>query len=123
MKKRLLMMTLLAVSVTGAWALTQDGDGYYLLSTAQDWQDFAAIVQTTPTAKAKMTTDIDLGTNQTMIGTAEHPFQGEFNGQRHTLTLNLNTSVTNTAPFAYVGDGAIIQRMMIAGTMDRKTVK
>ena len=117
MKKRLLMMTLLAVSVTGAWALTQDGDGYYLLSTAQDWQDFAAIVQTTPTAKAKMTTDIDLGTNQTMIGTAEHPFQGEFNGQRHTLTLNLNTSVTNTAPFAYVGDGAIIQRMMIAGTI------
>ena len=73
-------------------SLEKDGEGNYLLSSAQDWQDFAALVQTTPTANAKMTADINLGDDQTMIGSYHQRYQGTFNGQGHTLTVNYNTS-------------------------------
>ena len=107
----------LVATTTSVWALETDGDGAYLIGSVQDWKDFATLVQSNPTANAKMTSDIDLGDDQTMIGTSAHPYQGTFNGQRHTLTVNLNTSLTNTAPFSYVGTGAVIKRLVIDGTI------
>jgi hypothetical protein len=107
-------------------SLDQDNEGYYLIGSAQDWQDFAALVQTTPTANARMTADIDLGNDQTMVGTISVPYQGSFDGQGHTLTVNydMTTYDTAVAPFACVGDatiqnlhvdGSIIQRRCAAG--------
>ena len=32
---------------SGAWAIEQDSDGYYLIGSVQDWKDFAAVVATT----------------------------------------------------------------------------
>lgn len=49
--------------------LQQDGEGYYLLGTLQNWRDFAAIVNGgTANVNARMTADIDLGNDQTHIG-------------------------------------------------------
>lgn len=44
-------------------------------------KDFAALVETVPNANARMTADIDLGNDQTMVGTASVPYQGSFDGQ------------------------------------------
>lgn len=100
-------------------SLDQDNEGYYLLSSAQDWKLFAALVQTTPTANAKMTADIDLGDDQTILGTTtDLAYKGTFDGQGHTLTVNISSSVESFAPFRYVGDGAAIQNLRIAGTVN-----
>ncbi len=87
--------------------LQQDAEGYYLLGSVQDWKDFAALVQTTPTAKARMTADIDLGDDQTMIGTEEHPYQGTFDGQGHRLTIAYNVTENYVAPFRYIANSTI----------------
>ncbi len=123
-KQRLLtvLMTLM-LSVTGAWAL--DGSGTnsdpYQLGSVQDWKDFAAIVNngTNPAANAKMTADIDLGTDATMVGNANtNPYQGVFNGQGHKLTVNwtVNGGGDGVAPFRYI-DGATIQKLHVDGSI------
>ena len=65
-----------------------------------------------------MTADIDLGNDQTMVGTINVPYQGEFDGQGHTLTVNYNmlNNITGVAPFACVGD-ATIQNLHVAGSV------
>ena len=52
------MLTLVMSLTMAAQGLTQDGEGYYLIGSLQDWKDFATLVQTTPTANAKMMADI-----------------------------------------------------------------
>ena len=59
--KRFFGILLVAAFSATAWALATDADGYYLIGSVQDWKDFAALVETTPTANAKMTADINLG--------------------------------------------------------------
>ncbi len=101
-------------------SLEKDGEGNYLLSSAQDWKDFAAIVNsgTNPAANAKMMTDIDLGNDQTMVGTSSVPYQGSFDGQGHTLKVAYNTSESTIAPFRYVaGSTQTIENLHVNGTI------
>lgn len=120
-KQRLLtvLMTLL-LSVTGAWAL--DGSGTnsdpYQLGSVQDWKDFAAIVNGgTPNIDAKMIADIDLGTDQTMIGSSTYPYGGVFDGQGHTLTVHLiSTTEANIAPFRSISNSTI-KNLAVAGSV------
>ena len=108
-------------------SLEKDGEGNYLLSSAQDWKDFAAIVNsgTNPAANAKMTADIDLGDDQTMIGSYATRYSGTFDGQGHTLTFNYNTtsmiietgqSYLGAAPFRDI-EGATIRNLRTAGSI------
>lgn len=56
---------------SGAWAIEQDSDGYYLIGSVQDWKDFASLVlNTNQGANARMTANIDLGDDQTHIGSS-----------------------------------------------------
>ena len=117
-KKRIIisMLTLLCCC-TGAWALDLDSsDGYYKIGSLQDWKDFATLVQTTPTVNAKMTADVDLGNDQTMIGSSSTPYQGTFDGKNYTLTINYTVS----APFRYISN-ATIKNIHVAGTIDSST--
>ena len=111
-------------------SLEQDADGYYLLGSVQNWKDFAKLVKKTPNVNAKMTADIDLGDDMTMIGDGYYSdaskriaFRGTFDGQGHTLTINYVTAQMPTAqkffgcaPFGYVIDGTI-RNLHIAGTI------
>ena len=121
--KRLLSILLFAAISVGAWALEQDSDGYYLIGSVQDWKDFATLVQTTPAANAKMTADINLGDDQTVIGGAYNGstlfYKGTFDGQGHTLTIAYNnTSGENfTCPFSLI-DGATIKNLHLDGTVN-----
>ena len=104
----------------GAWAIEQDTDGYYLIGSVQDWDDFAALVQTTPTANAKMIADVDLGDDQTHIGsTAQNgtTYKGTFDGQGYTLTVAyVGGSRQIVAPFTNV-EAATIKNLHVAGSI------
>lgn len=109
-------------------SLDQDDEGYYLIGSVQDWKDFAALVETTPTANAKMTADIDLGDDQTKIGddtrytnpstpNANNPYRGVFDGQGHTLTVNYTTEEGKfPSPFPNI-EGATIKNLHVAGSI------
>ena len=96
------------------FALNQANDGYYLIGSEQDWRNFASLIQTTPTANARMTADISV---TTMVGSSDKPFSGIFNGDYHTLTVNISGSGEKTAPFCYVkeenGVTAVIRRLKV----------
>ncbi len=92
--------------------IQQDGEGNYLLGCLSDWQDFAGIVNTNPAANAKMTADIDVGTDQTTIPT----YRGIFDGQGHTLMVNLTATQDGYGPFLTL-DGATIKNLHVTGTI------
>ena len=118
-KKRIItsMLTLVVSLTMAAQGLTQDSEGYYLIGSVQDWKDFATLVQTTPTANARMTADVDLGDDQTMIGTST-PYQGTFDGKGYTLTINYTVS----SPFRNISN-ATIKNIHVAGTIDSSTAQ
>ena len=104
--------------------LQQDEDDYYLIGTAQDWDDFAAIVNDgiNTAANARMTADIDLGDDQTYISPNWHGefsgqhYHGTFDGQGHTLTVHYNSSKNWHTPFSQTS-GATIKNLHVAGTI------
>lgn len=99
--------------------LTMDEEGYYLLGTADDWKAFASVAWNNPNANAKMIADIDLGDDQTMIGPSDEEgkyYQGTFDGQGHTLHVNL-AAETSTAPIRYV-KGATIENLHVTGRIE-----
>ena len=100
------------------FALNTDASGNYLLGSAVDWKEFAAIVNngTNPAANAKLTADIDLGDEQTIIGSSAHPYAGVFDGQGYTLTVHLNSASDGVAPFRSI-DGATIKNLAVAGSV------
>ena len=110
--KRLFILLFVLLGYTaGAWAIEQDSDGYYLIGSVQDWKDFAELVNsgTNTAANAKMVADVDLGDDQTMIGTSSMKYQGTFDGQAHTLTVNyFGSSKQFIAPLHYVDGGTIL---------------
>lgn len=98
--------------------IQQDGEGNYLLGCLSDWQDFAEIVNsgTNPAANAKMTADIDLGDDQTKIGS----FSGIFDGQGHTITINLSTTEQYVGLFCNITD-ATINNLHVTGAITTNT--
>ena len=121
MKRKLFSLFIAALCCVSTWALDQDTDGYYLLGSAQDWQEFAALVQTTPAANARMVADIDLGDDQTHIGSMAEggtpSYAGVFDGQGHTLTVNyVGGSNQIVAPFTKTS-GATIKNLHVAGSI------
>lgn len=109
----------------GAWAIEQDSEGYYLIGSVQDWEDFAELIKTTPTANARMITDVDLGSSQAMLGDSEHEdrptyyYQGTFDGQGYTLTVHY-TGTSQTAPFAMISK-ATIKNIHVDGTISNSS--
>lgn len=113
MKKILLFLMALVTSLS-TWAIGQDDEGFYLIGSAEDWNAFANLVIEAPGANAKMTDDINLVYDQTMIGTSSVPYQGTFDGQGHILTINYNVTEDYVAPFRYIS-GATIQNLHVDG--------
>ena len=107
-------------------ALSQDTDGYYLIGTVNDWKMLAMLVEDDEVdAKARMTADINLGDDQTMIGSGIINdnnaigvicYQGIFDGQGHTLTVNYTATENVVAPFRYIKD-ATIKNLRVRGTI------
>ena len=127
MKKLFTLLSLFLCFASGAWAIEQDTDGYYLIGSVQDWKDFAGIVNTNPAANAKMTADIDLGDDQTHIGdnnNLSYAYRGVFDGQGHKLNVNYYSSSSSAgieggysiAPFRNI-NGATIKNLAVTGNI------
>ena len=89
---------------------------YYAIASKDNWIEFCDIVSNGQNAiDAKMTADVNLGSDIMMAGTGEHKYSGTFDGQGHTLTLNWDGKQTNSiAPFLHVR-GANIRNLRTKG--------
>ncbi|MBR4175359.1 MAG: InlB B-repeat-containing protein [Lachnospiraceae bacterium] len=92
------------------------------ISSADDWDHFVEKVNgglTYDGVTVTLASDIEVSKT---VGTAKTPFKGTFNGNGHTITLDLTSEGEYCAPFAYV-DGATITRLHTAGTITASSKK
>lgn len=89
------------------------------ISTAEDWNTFATNVSNGADNYSGKTVTLGADiTVSTMADASAHKFCGTFNGNGHTLTLDLtNDGAEYTAPFRYV-DGAAIKLLRTVGTVN-----
>ena len=108
---------------TGMWALNQEG-GYYLIGSAQELKDFAALVNGgNNTINGKLTANIDLQggpSNQwTPIGNGTYPFNGTFDGQGFTISnLYYHQVVGSVGLFGHAGSSARIKNVRAVVDID-----
>ena len=100
------------------------------ISSEEEWNAFCESVNAGTSYAGKvvgLTADISVST---MAGTYDHPFDGTFNGDGHTLTVTLNNNgATGTndasygvAPFRFTS-GATIKNLHVGGTITTSTRK
>ena len=89
------------------------------ISTTDDWNTFAADVSSGKNYHGfSVKLDSDLNDITTRVGTEANPFNGKFDGQGHTLNVNMNVTTGDDyiAPFAVLKD-ATIKNLNVAGTI------
>ena len=85
---------------------------YYEIASKADWIEFSNIVSSGQNSvDAKMTKDVDLGSDIFMVGDS---YAGTFDGQNHTLKINWNSTSGWLAPF-YTVNGATIKNLRTEG--------
>ena len=81
--------------------------GTFNIASKEDWKAFCDLVNSGQNAvDAKMTQDVDLGSDIVMVGAGTNKYAGTFDGQNHTLKINWNSS-SSLAPFQYVKSATI----------------
>ena len=101
---------------------TGTADNPYTISTQDEWDAFCSSVSSGNNYSGKyvkLTSDISVST---MAGAYQaddncQPFSGTFDGDGHTLTLNVNNQSRFAAPFKCVS-GATIKNLRTAGTIN-----
>ena len=90
--------------------------GTFDIASKEDWKAFCDLVNSGQNAvDAKITQDVDLGSDIVMVGAGTNKYAGMFDGQNHTLKINWNSgSETRIAPF-YSVDGATIRNLRTEG--------
>ena len=115
MKKLFFSLALFAaawLSGGSAFALDQDADGYYLIGSKADLQAWTEISGYEAT-KVKLNTDIE---DWSIMFAENASFTGEFDGQGHTITINMDAASKAKALF-YQHSGGIIKNLIVAGTI------
>ena len=91
-----------------------DVSGIFPIATKDDWKEFCGVVNNGVTAvDAKLTADVNLGTEVVWVGDDYNQYGGTFDGQGHTLSFDW-TSQGCPAPFDFV-DGATIKNLRTKG--------
>ena len=85
----------------------------YIINSVDDWnklvlrhQDYGHYY--------KLNADITIDKS---VGSSEHPFKGDFNGNGHTITLAFTEDTGKTAPFCFVGGNTRIHDLKIDGSI------
>ena len=100
---------------TAVYGQYKAGDkAYYVLQKDKDWAAFSEIVAQGNAVNAILAADI---TANIMVGTNDKPFTGIFDGNGHTLTLNIKGNSAFTAPFSAVGN-AEIKNLRVKGIVE-----
>ena len=95
-------------------------DDPYLIGSDIDWKTFANWINNENTTYRnkyyKLTADINVTTT---VGTSEdNSFRGTFDGDGHTMTLDLTSEGDYWAPFRYGYNGVTLKRIHVAGTIN-----
>ncbi len=92
-------------------ALATDESGAYLISNKDDWETFVGEVKMNNFVgkTAKLVADI----TEPVTTRVTTQFLGTFDGNGHTLTVNMNQ-----APFSAVGNGGVIKNLKVNGTVN-----
>lgn len=98
-----------------------DAEYDLLISNKSDWDAFADAVNGGETFEGKtvmLDANFDNSANSVtkMAGTSTYPFNGTFDGNGRTLTVNISASGQNSAPFRFV-NGATIKNLRVAGSI------
>ena len=88
----------------------------YEIASKENWKEFCDIVNGGQNAvDAKLTQDIDLGSEINMVGNDNNKYSGTFDGQGYTLKLNWDSGSNGyIAPFCVV-EGATIRNLRTEG--------
>ena len=89
----------------------------YRIRSSADWNEMArytAAGGSTQHIYFRQTADISI---TTMLGTEEHPFEGNYNGDGKTIQVNLTSPEEGPAPFSRIKD-ATIERVHVTGTVN-----
>ena len=89
------------------------------IATKEDWKKFGELVRSGEgNLNAKLTVDLNLGTDIQKIGSESTGYSGTFDGQGHTITVDWNGNGTDTyvALFPFVTD-ATIKNLRVTGKM------
>ena len=98
-------------------ALTFNKKDYYEIATKEDWKEFCDIVKSGQNSvDAKMTRNIDLGSEINMVGDNKIKYSGTFDGQNHTLKLDWSNTNGLLAPFRKV-ENATIRNLRTEGNI------
>ena len=132
MKKYILKTFAVAAALMlsgNTWAIDQDGDGNYIIATAQDLVDFANLYNDQPNngkipgASAIFTADIDMaGVAFPGIGNDSHEnrrFHGTLDGQGHKIS-NLVMEGDCVALIRVASDNAVIKNLVIDSSCEFK---
>ena len=120
-KKTFLFLALLCALSQGSWAQTFGGGSGteadpYLITSLSDWNELRSDVLVGTTYNGtyfKLTNDISV---TTMVGTSDYTFNGTFDGDGHTITVNYETSEDVCGAFRYT-NGATIKNLITTGTI------
>ncbi|MBO4811279.1 MAG: hypothetical protein J5552_06905 [Prevotella sp.] len=97
-----------------------------VINNKTDWDNFVGAVNghgnTFENKVVRLAADIDGVTSMVGTSLSSYKFKGTFDGNGHTLTLNLQANGDYCAPFRYV-DGATIKNLHTAGTVNAGTYK
>ncbi|MCF0196384.1 MAG: hypothetical protein HUK03_03955 [Bacteroidaceae bacterium] len=111
----MLILSLFAGSLS-VQAISQK-DGVYQLGTAQDLVDFASLVNGGQKyISAVLTADIDCGDKQFSIG-YDRWYSGMFDGQGHTVTINLKPEREMENLFCHIDHGGEVRNLIVRGTI------
>ena len=89
------------------------------IATKEDWKKFGELVRSGErNLNAKLTVDLNLGTDIQKIGSESTGYSGTFDGQGHTITIDWNAHGTDTyvALFPFVTN-ATIKNLRVTGKM------
>lgn len=96
----------------------EDGKEWFVLNNAEDMDTFATLVNKgNNNINGYLNADVSLNSGFEMIGCADSKFTGTFNGNNHTVTLDINTGNEVGGLFAYISAGATIKNVITAGSV------
>ena len=120
-QKALSTLALLLLMVQGAWGW--DGSGTssdpYLIKAESDWDSLASSSTSQTYSGVYFRQTANISGVATMVGTDTSPFAGIYDGDGHTLNVNLDSDGAFTAPFHHIG-GATIRHLHVTGTVTGK---
>ncbi|MCR4921878.1 MAG: hypothetical protein K5945_09300, partial [Bacteroidaceae bacterium] len=105
---------------TTAWALDKV-NGVYQIGSADDLKAFTEIVNGGDNdVNAVLTADIDYGITSTQIGVADTDagaYTGCFDGQGHSITINMFATAAYQSLFKYIGHKGRVRNLVVKGSI------